>query len=65
MYLINLINLKNLICIDIVNSQVKFCLLLDFLHKFLTNLASTGRPHEISRRAGRGLDSTGIYGGGV
>jgi len=42
-----------LICVDIVKCQVKFCLLLDFLHiiLFLTNLASNGEPHEISRRA--------------
>ena len=26
-----LINLKNLICVDIVKCQVKFCLLLDFV----------------------------------
>ena len=46
-------NLKNLICVYIVKCQVKFCLLLDFLHiiLFLTNLASTSRSHEISRRA--------------
>src|SRR6218665_2997412 len=51
-----LINLKNLICVDIVKCQVKFCILLDFLHiiLFLTNLASTGGPHEISRRAACG-----------
>src|SRR6218665_1476275 len=61
-----LINLKNLICVDIVKCQVKFCLLvlLDFLHVilFLTILASTGGPHEISRMrpAGRGLDSTAL-----
>jgi len=46
-----LINLKNLICVDIVKCQVKFCLLLDFSHNILTNLVSTGGPHEISRRA--------------
>ena len=50
-----LINLKNLICVDIVKCQVKFCLLgqVDFLHiiLFLTILASIGGPHEISRRA--------------
>src|SRR6218665_205492 len=47
------INLKNLICVDIVKWQVQFCLLLDFSHiiLFLTNLSSTGGPHEISRRA--------------
>src|SRR6218665_2565892 len=51
-----LINLMNLICVDIVKCQVKFCLLLDFLHMklFLTNLVSTGGPHEISRRAACG-----------
>jgi len=45
-----------LICIDIVKCQVKFCLLLAFLHitLFLTNLASTGEQHEISRRAACG-----------
>jgi len=32
-------------------SSVKFCLLLDFLRKFLTNLASTGGLHEISQQA--------------
>jgi len=51
----NIINLKNLICVDIVKFQVKFCLLLDFLHIiglfFLKKLASTGGPREISRRA--------------
>jgi len=31
--------------------QAKFCLLHDFLHRFLTNLAITGGPHEISWRA--------------
>jgi len=49
-----IIYLKNLICDDIiVKCQVKFCLLLDFLHiiVFLTILASTGGPHEISWRA--------------
>src|SRR6218665_61932 len=48
-----LINVKNFICVDIVKCQVKFCLLLNFLHiyLFLTNLAGTGGPHEISRRA--------------
>src|SRR6218665_224992 len=53
---IYLINLKNLICVDIVICQVKFCLLPDFLHimLFLTNLASTGGPHEIIRRAACG-----------
>jgi len=42
-----------MICVDIVKFQVKFCLLLDFLHiiLFLINLASTGGQHEISRRA--------------
>jgi len=56
-----LINLKNLICIDIVKCQIKFCLLLDFLHiiVFLTNLVSTGWPHEISRRAACGLRAMG------
>src|SRR6218665_2719299 len=53
-----LINLKNFICVDIVKCQVKFCLLglLDFLHikLFLTDLANTGGPHEISRRAACG-----------
>src|SRR6218665_3850516 len=53
-------NLKNSICVDIVKCQVKFCLLLDFSHRFLTNLVSTGGPHEISRRAARGLDSTAL-----
>jgi len=48
-----LINLENLLCVDIIKCQVKFCLLLDFLDiiLFLTILASTGGPHEISRRA--------------
>jgi len=34
----------------------------DFVHiiLFLTNLASTGGPHEISRIADSGLDSTGL-----
>ena len=45
-----LINLKNLICVNIVKYQVKFCILLDFVHIFLTNLASTGGPHGIIRR---------------
>src|SRR6218665_3221305 len=58
---VHLTSLKNLICVDIVKCQVKFCLLIDFLYRFLTNLASTGGPHKISRRpAGRGLDSTDI-----
>jgi len=50
---IYLINLKNLIWVDIVKCQVKFCILLEFLHiiLFLTIFASTGGPHEISRRA--------------
>src|SRR6218665_3930690 len=46
-----LINLKNLIWVDIVKCLVQFCLVPDFLNIFLTNLASTGGPHEISRRA--------------
>src|SRR6218665_544914 len=46
-----LINFKNLICVDIVKGQVEFCLLPDFLHRFLKNLVSTGGPHKISRRA--------------
>jgi len=43
-------------CVDIVKCQVKCCLLLDYLHiiLFLTNLANTGGPHEISRRAACG-----------
>src|SRR6218665_3211232 len=51
-----LINLKNFICVDIVKCQVKGCQLLDFLQiiLFLRNLASTGGPHEISRRAACG-----------
>src|SRR6218665_1440255 len=48
---VHLTSLKNLICVDIVKCQVKFCLLIDFLYRFLTNLASTGGPHKISRRA--------------
>ena len=48
------VNLKNLICVDIVKCHGKFCLLLYFLHWFLTNLASTGGPHEIRRRAACG-----------
>src|SRR6218665_3232133 len=51
---IYLINFKNLICVDILKCQFKFCLLFDFLPRFLTNLASTGGPHEISRRAACG-----------
>ena len=41
-----------MIRVDFVKCQVKFCILLDFLHiiLFLTTLASTGGPHEISRR---------------
>src|SRR6218665_3371726 len=56
-----LINLKNLICVDIFKCQVEFCLLLDFLHMilFLTNLANTGGPHEISRRAACGPRAAG------
>ena len=52
---IYLISLKNLIFVDIVKCQVKFCLLFDFIHilLFLTILASTGGPHEISWRAAR------------
>jgi len=55
-----LINLKNFICVDIAKCQVKICLLLIFLHRFLTNFAScTGGPHEIyPALAGRELDST-------
>ena len=47
--------------VDIVKCQVKFCLLLDFLRiiLFLTNLASTGGPHEISRRAACGPRTAG------
>ena len=52
-------NFKNLICVDLVKCQVKFCLLYDILHKFLTNLASTGGPHEISRRAACGPRAAG------
>ena len=54
-----LINLKNLICVDIVKCQVKFCLLLDLLLRFLKNLASTGGPHVISRRAACGPRAAG------
>jgi len=45
-----------LICVDVVKCQVKFCLLLSFLHIYLslTNLASNGGPHEIIRRAACG-----------
>src|SRR6218665_1571304 len=46
-----LINLKQLICVDIVKCQVKFSLLSEFLQRFVRNLASTGGPHKISRRA--------------
>src|SRR6218665_1882980 len=52
--IVYLINLKNLICFDTVKSKVNFCLLPDFSHRFLTNLVSTGGPHEISRRASCG-----------
>src|SRR6218665_184702 len=45
------INLKNLICVDIVKCQAKVCPLLDFLYRFLTNLPSTGGLPEISRWA--------------
>src|SRR6218665_1979617 len=48
-----LINLKNLICVDIVKMSSQVLFFTCFLHRFLTNLASTGGPHEISRRAGR------------
>src|SRR6218665_380647 len=56
-----LINLQNLMCADVVKCQVKVCLLLDLLHiiLFLTNLASTGGPHEISRRAACGPRTAG------
>src|SRR6218665_1793725 len=59
--IVYLINLKNLICVDIINCQVKFCLLLDFFHiiLFIINLASTGGPHEISRRAACGPRAAG------
>src|SRR6218665_2722605 len=58
---IYLINLKDLICVDIVKCQVKFCLLLDFLQiiLFLRNLASTGGPHEISRQPACGPRAAG------
>jgi len=50
--------------LDIVKCQVKFCLLLYFLHRFLINLASTamaGRMKSVSGpHAARGLDSTHI-----
>src|SRR6218665_1623960 len=46
----NKFKLKNLICVNIVKCKVKFCL-PEVLHRFLTNLGSTGGPHEISRRA--------------
>ena len=36
-----LINLINLICVDIVKCQVKFCLLPDFLHRFAHSTALT------------------------
>ena len=36
---------------DIVKGQVKFCLLPDFLHRFIKHFAITDGPHEISRRA--------------
>src|SRR6218665_837849 len=48
-------SVKKSICVDIVKCQVKFCLLLYFSLRFLTNLASTGGPH-----AARGLDSTAL-----
>jgi len=50
-----------LISIAIVKCQVKFCLLLDFLHiiLFQTMLASIGGPHEISRRAACGPRAAG------
>src|SRR6218665_4168711 len=56
-----LINLKNLIWVDIVKCLVKFCFLLDLLHiiLFLTNLASTGGPHQISPRAACGPRAAG------
>src|SRR6218665_70681 len=55
---------QSFICVHIVKCQVKFCLLLDFLHiiLFLTNLASTDGPHEISRRAHA---APGARGGGA
>jgi len=48
-----------LIRVDIIKCQVFFFYFI-FLHRFLTNLASTGRPHEISRRAACGLNSTAL-----
>ena len=48
---IYLINLKNLICVDIVKCHVKFTWF--FTHNIISKnyLASTGGTHEISRRA--------------
>src|SRR6218665_3671624 len=56
-----LIHLKNLICVDIVKCQVKFCLLLDFLQiiLFLTILTSAGGPHKSSGRAACGPPAAG------
>src|SRR6218665_1960614 len=38
---------------------VEFCLLPDVLQRFLTNLASTGGPHKIGRRAACGPPAAG------
>src|SRR6218665_540174 len=55
----NKFKLKNLICVNIVKCKVKCCLLPEVLHRFLTNLGSTGGPHEISRRAACGPRAVG------
>src|SRR6218665_3016023 len=55
----NKFKLKNLICVNIVKCKVKFCLLPEVLHRFLTNLGSTGGPHEISPRAASGPRAAG------
>src|SRR6218665_3048647 len=51
-----LINLKNLIC---VKSSFVFSLIFLHIILFPTNLASTGGPHEISRRAACGPRAAG------
>src|SRR6218665_4141496 len=45
------INLKNLICVNIVKCQGKFCLLLYFFTLISNKFSQHWRPHEIRPRA--------------
>jgi len=54
-----LINLKKLICVDIVKCQVKFCLLPDFFTQISNKFSQHWRA-AWNQSAGRGLDSTAL-----